>query len=69
MAIEQTAVNQPQHNALLIQTRVSGLCHSGWHCIEGKFPFLCPPLRGMGWLVSWRRWVTLSCMSSRATTW
>lgn len=46
MTIEQIEVNQPQRNEVLIQTRVSGLCHSDLHFMEGKFSTPLPAVLG-----------------------
>lgn len=44
--VEELAVDKPQPREVLIRTAAAGLCHSDYHFIEGKYPFLTPCVLG-----------------------
>ena len=46
MTIENIEIEKPKRNELLVRTRVSGLCHSDLHFIEGKYPTPVPAVLG-----------------------
>ena len=46
MTIEDIEIEKPQRNEVLIRTRVTGLCHSDLHFIEGKYPTPVPTVLG-----------------------
>jgi S-(hydroxymethyl)glutathione dehydrogenase/alcohol dehydrogenase len=46
MTIEHIEIEKPQRNEVLVRTRVSGLCHSDLHFIEGKYPCPVPTVLG-----------------------
>lgn len=46
MTIEKVEIGSPTRNEVLIRTRVSGLCHSDLHFMEGKFPTPVPAVLG-----------------------
>lgn len=46
MTIENIEIEKPKRNEVLVRTRVSGLCHSDLHFIEGKYPTPVPAVLG-----------------------
>ena len=46
MTVEDVEIEKPGRDEVLIQTRVTGLCHSDLHFIEGKYPTPVPAVLG-----------------------
>ena len=46
MTIESVEIDKPKRNEVLVRTRVSGLCHSDLHFMEGKYPTPVPAVLG-----------------------